>query len=54
MAKMQGSDERIDKRKITILSIDYILNWIILSPRNIEVLKFLIPKWVYVLKSVEK
>jgi hypothetical protein len=40
--------------KIAILNIDSISNCIIVSLRNIEVLKFASPKWFYVLKSVEK
>jgi hypothetical protein len=54
MAKIQGSGGRIDKCKIAILNIDSFLNWIILSLRNIEVLNFASPKWVFMLKSVEK
>jgi hypothetical protein len=54
--KKQGSDGRIEKRKIAIWNIDSILNCIILSPiRNIEieVLNLASSKWVYMLKSVE-
>jgi hypothetical protein len=54
MAKIQCSDKKRNKRKIAILSIDSILDWIILSRRNIEVLNFTSPNWVYMLKSVEK
>jgi hypothetical protein len=54
MAKKQGSDGRIDKCKISILNIDSTLIWIILGLRNMEVLNFASPKWVYILKSVEK
>jgi hypothetical protein len=50
MTKIQGSDGRIDNRKIAILNIDSILNWIILSLRNMEVLNFASPKWLYMLK----
>jgi hypothetical protein len=42
MPKIQGSDGRIEKYKIAILNIDFILNY------------FASPKWVYMLKSVEK
>jgi hypothetical protein len=54
MAKIQGSDGQIDKRKIAILNIDSVLNWIILNLRDMEVLSFASPKWVFMLKSVEK
>jgi hypothetical protein len=54
MAKIEGSDERIDKRKIAILNIDSSLNRNILSLKNMEVLNFASPKLVYMLKSVEK
>jgi hypothetical protein len=47
MEKIQGSDGRKDKRKIAILNIDFILNSIILSQRNMEVLIFSNPKWAY-------
>jgi hypothetical protein len=54
MAKIQGPEEWIDKCKIAILNFDFILNLYILGPRNMEVLNFASPKWVYMLKSVEK
>jgi hypothetical protein len=54
MAKIQDSDGQIDKGKIAILNIDPILNWIILSFRNMKVLYFASQKWAYMLKSVEK
>jgi hypothetical protein len=44
----------MDKRKIGILHIDSILNLIILSLRNMEVLNFTSTKWVFMLKSAEK
>jgi hypothetical protein len=53
MSKIQSSVGRMDKCKIAILNIDFILNWIILGLRNMEVLNFAIPKWVYMWKSVE-
>jgi hypothetical protein len=53
-AKIQGSDERIDKRRKAILNIDFFLYWIILGLRSMEVLNFVSLKWVYMLKSVEK
>jgi hypothetical protein len=49
MVKIQGSDGRIDKRKIAILNIDSILSF-----KNMEVLNFTRPKWIYMLKSIEK
>jgi hypothetical protein len=54
MAKIQGSDGRIDKYKIAFLNIASILNCNILDLRNMEVPNFVSPKWVYVFKSVEK
>jgi hypothetical protein len=54
MAKMQGSDGRIDKRKIAILNIDSILNCFILSSKNMKVPNIASPKWAYTLKLVEK
>jgi hypothetical protein len=48
ITKIQGWYGRIDKRKIAIL------NWIILGLRNMKVLNVASPKWVYMLKSVEK
>jgi hypothetical protein len=44
MAKIQGSDGQIDTRKIAILNIDSILNLMILSTGNIDVLNFASPK----------
>jgi hypothetical protein len=50
-----GENRRLmDKCKIVILNIDSILDWIILSPKNMEVLNFASPKSVYMLKSVKK
>jgi hypothetical protein len=54
MAKIRGSDGRIDKFKIVNLNIDSVLNCIVLGPRNMKVLNFAIPKWVYASKLVEK
>jgi hypothetical protein len=54
MAKKQGSDGRIDKRKIAVLNINSILNCIILSLKNMEELNFASPKWVFMSKSAEK
>jgi hypothetical protein len=53
-SKILGSHGRIDKRKIAIFNIDSILNWIISRLRNMKVLNFASPKWVYMWKSVEK
>jgi hypothetical protein len=36
------------------LNINSILNYIIMGVKNMEVLNFASPKWVYMLKSVEK
>jgi hypothetical protein len=47
MEKIHGSDGWIEKRKIAIFNIDSILNRIILSLKNMEVLSFASPKWVY-------
>jgi hypothetical protein len=43
MAKIQGSDERIDKSQIAILDIESILNLIILGLENMKGLNFASP-----------
>jgi hypothetical protein len=46
MTKIQGLDGRIDKRKIAILIIDFILNYYYFEPWKYGVIKFASPKWV--------
>jgi hypothetical protein len=53
-AKIQASDEQIEKHSIVILNIDSILNKIMFGLRTMKVLNFASKKWVYMLKSVEK
>jgi hypothetical protein len=44
----------IENSKIDFLDIDSILNWIILGLDKMKVLDFASPKWVHMLKLVEK
>jgi hypothetical protein len=57
MAKIQGSDELMKKRKIAILNIDSILNKKNLGRKKCQSAKVLITKslkWVYMFNAVEK